>query len=232
MAMAKRVRNYALAAGMATFISFGAAAQSTQTTGPDGPNPGPGRSAGSVESGAVASSRQLGSSDREFVRKAAEGGLAEVELGQLATQKASSDDVKQFGQRMVSDHTQANDQLKQIAAQKGVTLPTSLSSKDAMLKSKLEKLSGAEFDRMYMQHMVKDHTKDVNEFQEEANKGKDSDVKGFASQTAPKLQEHLSLAQQVAAKTGASASSGNSGSMGSGGSMSTTSTSTDANSGR
>jgi len=147
----------------------------------------------------------LSSADREFVRKAAEGGLAEVELGQLATEKASSQDVEQFSQRMASDHSQANTQLKEIAAQKGVTLPTSLSSKDAALKSKLENLSGAEFDRTYMQHMVKDHTNDVSEFQKEASNGKDSDVKNFASQTTPKLQEHLSLAQQVAGKTGGSA---------------------------
>ena len=147
----------------------------------------------------------LSSADREFVRKAAEGGLAEVELGQLATEKASSQDVEQFSQRMASDHSQANTQLKEIAAQKGVTLPTSLSSKDAALKSKLENLSGAEFDRTYMQHMVKDHTNDVSEFQKEASNGKDSDVKNFASQTTPKLQEHLRLAQQVAGKASGSA---------------------------
>jgi putative membrane protein len=146
-------------------------------------------------------------SDHEFIRKAAEGGMAEVELGQLANQKAYSQDVKQFGERMVTDHSQANDQLKQIAQQKGVTLPSTLNSKDAALKSRLEQLSGTEFDRVYMQHMVQDHKKDVNEFQAEANNGRDSDVKNFASQTAPKLQEHLSLAEQIAAKTGSSSTS-------------------------
>ncbi len=124
---------------------------------------------------------------------------------------------------MVSDHTQANDQLKQIAAQKGMTLPTSLSAKDAATKARLEKLSGKDFDRAYMRDMVKDHTKDVNEFQNEANNGKDPDIKNFASETAPKLQEHLSMAQQVAGQAGSASGSS---SIGSGGSMSNTKTQT------
>src|SRR5205823_13732746 len=102
-------------------------------------------------------SSQLDAADRTFVRKAAEGGLAEVELGQLATQKASSDDVKKFGQRMVDDHSKANDQLKQVAAQEHIDLPTEPSAKDKATKARLEKLSGEQFDRAYMRDMVKDH---------------------------------------------------------------------------
>ncbi len=143
------------------------------------------------------SSGQLSAADKTFVKKAAEGGMAEVELGQLATQNAKSDEVKQFGQRMVDDHTKANDQLKQVAQEKGVTLPTDLSAKDKAEKDRLSKLKGEQFDKAYMQHMVMDHKKDVAEFQKESTSGKDSDVKNFASQTLPTLQDHLKQAQQV-----------------------------------
>jgi putative membrane protein len=144
------------------------------------------------------SSSQLSSADKTFVTKAAQGGMAEVQLGQLATEKAQSDDVKKFGQRMVDDHSKANDQLKSIASQKGVTLPTDLSAKDKAEKDRLSKLSGEQFDKAYMKAMVKDHKTDVAEFQKEANSGKDSDVKNFASQTLPTLQDHLKMAQQDA----------------------------------
>lgn len=143
------------------------------------------------------SSGKLSAADKNFVMKAAEGGLAEVQLGQLATQNAQSDEVKQFGQRMVDDHTKANDQLKQVAEQKGVTLPTDLSAKDKAEKGRLSKLKGEQFDRAYMQHMVMDHKKDVAEFKKESTSAKDSDVKNFASQTLPTLQDHLKQAQQV-----------------------------------
>src|SRR5207302_11467093 len=103
--------------------------------------------------------------DKTFVKKAAAGGLAEVELGQLATEKASSEDVKKFGQRMVDDHGKANDQLKQVASEEHITLPEGLSAKDKATKDRLEKLSGAQFDRAYMRDMVKDHRQDVAEFE-------------------------------------------------------------------
>ena len=150
----------------------------------------------------------LSSADRTFVKEAAQGGMAEVELGQLAVQKASSPDVKQFGQRMVDDHSKANDQLKQVASEKGVTLPSKLSVKDAATKAKLEKLSGDSFDRAYMKDMVKDHTKDVSAFQKESQNGQDPAVKNFASQTLPTLQDHLNQAQSIAPKTEQSSKSG------------------------
>jgi putative membrane protein len=135
--------------------------------------------------------------DAAFVKKAAEGGLAEVELGKLATQKAASDDVKKFGQRMVDDHTKANDQLKSVASSKGIDIPSALSAKDEAMKSRLDKLDGAAFDRAYMSHMVQDQTKDVSEFSREAKAGKDAEVKSFASSTLPILEEHLKLAKSV-----------------------------------
>lgn len=137
-------------------------------------------------------------SDTAFLKKAARGGLAEVELGQLATQKAASDEVKKFGQRMVDDHTKANDQLKQVAAQEHVDLPTEPSAKDRATKARLEKLSGEQFDRAYMSDMVKDHKTDVAEFAHESKMAKDPAVKSFAEQTLPTLREHLKLAEQIA----------------------------------
>jgi len=146
------------------------------------------------------SSGQLAPADRQFIKKAAQGGLAEVELGKLATEKAASPEVKQFGQRMVDDHGKANDQLKQVASQKGITVPEKLNAKDAATKTRLEKLSGKAFDRAYMQDMVADHTKDVSEFRTESKSAKDPDVKSFASQTLPTLKDHLKEAKSIAPK--------------------------------
>jgi putative membrane protein len=139
-------------------------------------------------------------SDQHFMKEAAQGGMAEVELGQLAADKASSSDVKEFAQRMVKDHSQANDQLKQIASQKGVTLPTSLNAKDQATKNKLSKLSGDAFDQAYMSDMRKDHKTDIAAFQKESASGKDPDVKQFASQTLPTLKDHLKQAESVSPK--------------------------------
>ena len=125
---------------------------------------------------------------------AAQGGMAEVELGKLATEKASSDDVKKFGQRMVDDHTKAGDQLKQVASTQGITLPQGLSAKDKLTKEHLSKLSGEQFDKAYMADMVKDHTQDVADFQRESQSGSDPAVKDFASQTLPSaLQYNLAI---------------------------------------
>jgi putative membrane protein len=152
------------------------------------------------------SSAKLAPADRQFIKKAAQGGLAEVQLGQLATEKADSPDVKQFGQKMVDDHSKANDQLKQVASNKGVTIPDKLNAKDAATKARLEKLSGKAFDRAYMRDMVMDHTKDVSEFRTESKTAKDPDVKKFASETLPTLQDHLQQAKSIAPKTGAKTS--------------------------
>jgi putative membrane protein len=154
------------------------------------------------------SASSLSASDRQFIKKAAEGGAAEVQLGQLATEKAASPEVKQFGQRMVDDHTKANDQLKQVASQKGVTVSDKLSAKDAATKAHLEKLSGAAFDRAYMKDMVADHTTDVSEFRMESKNAKDPEVRNFASETLPTLESHLKEAKEIAPKTAASSQSG------------------------
>lgn len=144
--------------------------------------------------------KMMKSADTKFATEAAQGGMAEVELGQLALQKASNPDVKTFAQRMVDDHTKANDQLKQVASQENMTLPTTLNQKDLTLKNKLQNLSGDKFDKEYMKAMVKDHQEDVKEFQKESTNGQDPAIKGFASQTLPILQSHLQMAQSTDAK--------------------------------
>ncbi|BAY18232.1 outer membrane protein [Anabaenopsis circularis NIES-21] len=158
----------------------------------------------------TAAPNNLSSSDRQFINEAAQGGLAEVQLGQLASQRAANNAVKQFGLRMVKDHTQVNTQLKQLAARKGVKLPTTLNGENQQLQQRLSKLSGANFDREYMTHMVQDHQKDVSAFQTEAQQGQDPDVKAFASQTLPTLEEHLQQARSIVnagVNTGTSTSS-------------------------
>jgi putative membrane protein len=143
----------------------------------------------------AAQNQPINHATQEFMNKAAQGGMAEVELGKLAAQKASNSDVKQFGQRMVDDHTKINDQLKQIATKDNVTLPTTLDAKDQAEKDRLEKLSGESFDKAYMEAMVKDHKTDLAGFQREADRGTSPDVKQFAANTLPTLHEHFNLAE-------------------------------------
>ena len=143
-------------------------------------------------------------SDQKFAEKAAQGGKAEVELGQLALQKASDEKVKQFAQKMVDDHTKANQQLQQVAEQEHITLPTSMDADAQQAQQHLAKLSGPEFDKAYMRHQLKDHQKDVAEFQKEATNGKDSGIKNFAQSTLPTLQEHLKMAEEITPNTRAS----------------------------
>ena len=142
---------------------------------------------------------RLRAADSTFVTKAAEGGLAEVELGNLAKEKATNQKVKDFGQRMVTDHTKANSELQSAVSGKGITLPTSIDSKSQAQKTRLSNLSGAAFDRAYMEDMVRDHKADVAEFEKESNSGTDPDVKAFAAKTLPTLQEHLKLAEDALA---------------------------------
>lgn len=156
------------------------------------------------------SDKMMKSADAKFAAKAAQGGMAEVQLGQLAAQKASNADVKAFGQQMVDDHTKANDQLKSVATKENMTLPSTLDSKDQALMTKLQGLSGADFDKTYMKAMVKDHKEDVKEFQKEADKGKDPQIKNFASQTLPTLQQHLTKAESVAGTVNGAAAGGSS----------------------
>jgi putative membrane protein len=134
--------------------------------------------------------------DKNFLTHAAQGGEAEVELGQLAQQKAADSQVKSFGQRMEADHSKANSELRALIAQKGLTIPGGLPPEALALKNRLDKLQGATFDQAYMRAMVDDHVKDVHGF-EMAAKSTDPDIKAFAEKTLPTLREHLKLSQDT-----------------------------------
>ena len=133
-------------------------------------------------------SSSLSEKDKTFMKKAAKGGMMEVAMGKLAEQNGQSPDVKSFGQRMVTDHSKANDELKKIAAEKNFKLP-----------EKQPKGSWSS-DKAYMDMMLKDHEKDLAEFQQEASSGSDPDVKKFADDTAKVVQEHLQLAKDTQSK--------------------------------
>jgi putative membrane protein len=157
-----RIRLVAIAAGALWLAGFAAAANNEQNS--------------------------LHPSDRTFMRKAAKGGMLEVAMGKLAEEHATNADVKAFGQRMVTDHSKANDKLKSIAQMKGVTLSSS--------KAPVKWTS----DKAYMNTMVKDHEEDLAEFQKEAREAKDPDLRQFAEQTAKMVQEHLDLAKNTQGK--------------------------------
>ena len=135
--------------------------------------------------------------DHDFVTKAASGGMAEVEMGRMAADKASDPKVKEFAQKMVDDHTKVNNDLKELAGRKSITLPSAPDSKHKATKDRLSKQSGAQFDRAYMEDMVADHRKDVEEFRKESTSGSDPDVKAFAAKALPTLEEHLKQAQET-----------------------------------
>lgn len=198
----------------------------------------------------------LSGDDRKFIMEAAHGGMMEVKLGQMAADKATNPDVKQFGQRMVDDHSKANSELMSLASQKGITLPaasdavmmnpnssssdTSSSTaqttgqpgsmdttasgqrharmdmntgetlKDQEHMNKLSSLSGDAFDREYINMMVKDHEKDVKEFEKASTKAKDPDVRAFAAKTLPTLREHLQQVRDIQGRMKSSGSSNSS----------------------
>jgi putative membrane protein len=137
------------------------------------------------------------SHDRDFVMDAAMGSLMEVELGRMATHQGASDAVKQFGQRMVDDHSKANQELTSLASSKGITLPTELDEKHRVHVTKMSSMTGADFDREYVKMMVSDHRKDVSDFEKESTRGTDADLKAFAGKTLPTLQEHLRMAEAL-----------------------------------
>jgi putative membrane protein len=136
-------------------------------------------------------------SDEDFAKDVAQGGLAEVKFGQLAADKGSSDAVKNFGKRMVEDHSKANDQLKEIASRENWKLPTELNKKNQRTYDRLSQLSGDAFDRAYARDMVRDHQSDIATFKLEANDGQNGAIKNFASQTLPTLEDHLKMAREM-----------------------------------
>lgn len=147
----------------------------------------------------------LSSRDSSFLKDAAQGGMEEVKLGQLAQQNGASERVKQFGEHMVKDHTAMGDDVKSVAASDNVDLPSDIGLKAKASYKMLEMKKGADFDKAYMSAMIKDHKNDIAAFQKEANSGKDPNVKALASKALPKLREHLQMAENVARDLGIAA---------------------------
>ncbi|HVY80730.1 MAG TPA: DUF4142 domain-containing protein [Steroidobacteraceae bacterium] len=148
----------------------------------------------------MASAGKTGGEDpKTFVKKAALDGMTEVELGKLAQQKSENPDVRSFGERMVADHTKANDQLKEIAQQKGYQVPAKLDAEHQAMVQKLSSKSGAAFDKAYAEAMDKDHSKAVALFTD-AQQSSDKDLAAFAQKTLPTLEEHKDLASSLDSK--------------------------------
>lgn len=135
--------------------------------------------------------------DTKFMMKAASGGMMEVELGQMAQQKAKSQRVKDFGAMMVRDHTNANNELKALAANKNVSLPAAMVEEHQMHVNNMKEKAGMDFDKAYMSMMIDDHEKDVSDFSSASNNGSDAEVKAFAAKTLPVLRAHLNSAKSV-----------------------------------
>ena len=145
----------------------------------------------------LAGAQTLSDADREFIKKAAIGGRAEVELGTLATQRASRPVVRDFGAKMVKDHGAMNAELATLAKAKGADVPTTLGPAHQAVRDRLMALQGADFDRAYMQEMVKDHTQDVAEFEKASQTAGDAELRNWAAAKLPTLREHLALARDI-----------------------------------
>jgi putative membrane protein len=151
----------------------------------------------SAEKTSGEASAPVSEEDSKFAVMAASGGMMEVQLGELAQQKAASQRVKDFGAMMVRDHTKANDELKNLAGMKNITIPPAPGEEHMDHITNLSKKSGREFDRDYMKMMVDDHQEDINEFEKCSNNGKDADLKAFAAKTLPVLRTHLDSAKAI-----------------------------------
>ena len=145
----------------------------------------------------------MGDIEQSFLLKAVEGQQAEVAFGRLAIQKASDDQVKQYGERMIQDHEKASQEARQLAAQEGIRLPSQLSMEHQQIQQQLSQLSGKEFDKAYISFMVQDHMKDLGEFQRGAQTLNDPPVREWAQSTLPILMAHLKSAKAIAARIGA-----------------------------
>lgn len=195
---------YAAAIGILACAVAAAPALSAQGTGTAKPTPAQGTKPSTSKPAAANQSTKstVAAADLAFAKEAAMGGMAEVELGRLASDKATNADVKQFASRMVTDHGKANDELKSWASSNNVTLPTEVGSAEKAFQTKLSKMSGDAFDKAYASHMVSDHAKDVAAFQRAAKTAKNADLKAWAEKALPTLQEHHKMARDINAKVG------------------------------
>jgi len=140
--------------------------------------------------------------DQEFAKAAAGSGMAEVELAKLAQQKSTNAEVKALADRLVTDHMKANDELKSLAAAKGIMLPAMMDAKHKATHDSLAKLSGAAFDHAFMPEIVTAHKASVDRFRTESQTGKDPELKAFAAKTLPTIEAHLAQAEKIHSAVG------------------------------
>ena len=152
--------------------------------------------------------QDIKSSAQSFIEKAAEGQQVEIALGQLAFERAGSEQVKQFGAQMVKDHQIARQGMEQLASREGVQLPTQLAGKHEHKKERFSQLSGKEFDQAYMTHMLRDHRKDIRDFEQGMHAFMNPQIQQWAEGTLPVLKRHLQKAQQIATSIGISQQTG------------------------
>jgi putative membrane protein len=175
-------------------LAIGLAGAAAAQTG----NPA-GMSAATPQTGpATAAPHQPNGSDRTFVQAAAVGGRSEVEAGKVAEQKGQAEAVKQFGRRMVQDHGKANDRLAALAKADNLTLPAALDDEHRAMQDEIGKLSGTDFDRVYIQGQIADHQKTAQLLEWEIDAGQDAQLKSFASEILPTVFQHLEMAQAIA----------------------------------
>ena len=139
--------------------------------------------------------------DHKFLLMAAQGNLAEIQMAQLAKQKSQNNQIQNYAQRLIEDHTTANNQVMQIVQKKGLTMPKTPPADAMAMMKKMKGMSGAKFERAYMQDMIKDHTKDIADYSNEAQHGYDDDIKQYAATTLPTLKAHLDLVQTLSNPT-------------------------------
>ncbi len=153
---------------------------------------------------ALAQSSTFSAKDKMFLKNSAEGSMTEIKLSQVALQKSSNDDVKQFAQKMIDDHTKLISDMKPYADQAGVTPPTTLKPAHQALEKKLSALNGDTFDKQYIAAMVKDHKQDLMEFKAEESSTANPDLKNTVSQGEQVVQQHYDMINQIAQKNGVS----------------------------
>jgi putative membrane protein len=141
--------------------------------------------------------------DTKWVHEVAADNLLEVNLGKMAERKATNPAVKQFGERMVTDHGKANQELLSMASSHGLPFKPGLGRRHEQKVDRLEKVQGKEFDRAYIRSMIENHTDDISYFENEGRHAKSAPVRDYAAKYLPTLQQHLSMAKQIAGQVGA-----------------------------
>jgi putative membrane protein len=156
----------------------------------------------------MAGQNMQNSADRSFINSAAEANLAEIDMAKMVGQKSTDPAVKDFANRMVTDHTQASQKLTSVAEMNGVKLPTEETTAERNEKSELQKLSGAQLNDAYLRDELQGHKEAISAFESEIEHGQNQEAKNYAEQTLPTLQDHIRIAEDVAGKLGLAGKTG------------------------